>query len=100
MLAESGANVKQFLDAVSNQTNFPRGVAEALLVKAARYDLLTKAAKATPTRIVPSVQRPGSTGPRTNQRDAGLAALNERLNKSGNLKDAAALLSARRNKGR
>ena len=60
MLAESGANVNQFLDAVSNQTTFPRASAESLLVKAARYDLMQKAAKAVPARgAVPTVQKPG-----------------------------------------
>jgi hypothetical protein len=100
MLAESGANVKQFLDAVSNQTTFPRASAEALLVKAARYDLLTKAAKAMPTRDIPNVQRPGFAGPRVDRADVGLAQLSAKLSKTGNLKDAAALLSARRSKGR
>jgi hypothetical protein len=100
MLAESGANVKQFLDAVSNQTTFPRASAEALLVKAARYDLLTKAARAVPARgAVPTVQRPGTAGPRTNSSDTGLAALNAKLSKSGSLKDAVALRLAR-SKGR
>jgi hypothetical protein len=101
MLAESGANVKQFLDAVSNQTTFPRASAEALLVKAARYDLLAKAAKVRPTHNVPSVQRPGFSGPRVDRAETGLAQLSAKLSKTGNLKDAAALLSAsRRNKGR
>ena len=101
MLAEHGANVKQFLDAVSNQTTFPRASAEALLVKAARYDLMQKAAKAVPARgAVPTVQKPGFAGPRTNSRDVGLAALSAKLSQTGNLRDAAALLSARRSKGR
>jgi hypothetical protein len=101
MLAEHGANVKQFLDAVSNQTTFPRASAEALLVKAARYDLLTKAAKATPARAaIPTVQKPGFAGPRVDRAETGLAALSAKLSKTGNLRDAAALLSARRSKGR
>jgi hypothetical protein len=101
MLGEAGANVKQFLDAVSNQTTFPRASAEALLVKAARYDLMQKAARAQPARAaVPTVQKPGYSGPRVDRADTGLAALSAKLSKSGNLKDAAALLSARRSKGR
>jgi hypothetical protein len=100
MLAESGADVRSFLEAISNQTTFPRASAEALLVKAARYDLLMKNAKAAPTRVVPAVQRPGVAEPRMNSADTGIAALNAKLNRTGNLKDAAALLSARRSKGR
>lgn len=100
MLAEHGADVRQFLEAVSNQTTFPRASAEALLVKAARYDLLAKAAKAAPTRAVPPVQKPGMAGPRGAERgDASLAALSAKLSKSGSLKDAVALRLAR-SKGR
>jgi hypothetical protein len=99
MLAEHGADVAQFLKAVSNQTNFPRATAEALLVKAARYDLMQKVAKAVPTHNVPTVQKPGFAGPRTNRSDAGLAALSAKLSKSGSLKDAVALRLAR-SKGR
>jgi hypothetical protein len=100
MLGEAGANVKQFLDAVSNQTSFPRASAEALLVKAARYDLLTKAARATPTNNIPTVQKPGFAGPRVDRGSVGLAQLSAKLSKSGNIRDAAALLMARRSKGR
>ena len=101
MLKEHGADVKQFLDAVSNQTTFPRASAEALLVKAARYDLMQKAARAVPARgAIPNVQKPGFAGPRVDRAETGLAALSAKLSKSGNLKDAAALLSARRSKGR
>lgn len=103
MLAEHGADVAQFLKAISNQSTFPRATAEALLVKAARYDLLMKSTgkltRALPP--VPNVQKPGIAGPRGAERsDTGLAALNARLSKTGHLKDAAALLSARRSKGR
>ena len=99
-LAKSGANVKQFLDAVSSQTTFPRASAEALLVKAARYDLLMENAK-LPRAVppVPTVQRPGYSGPRVNQSDASLASLSAKLSKSGSLKDAVALRLAR-SKGR
>jgi hypothetical protein len=101
MLAEHGADVESFLKAVSNQTTFPRASAEALLVKAARYDLLMKNAR-LPRAVppVPTVQRPGYSGPRTNSGDASLAALTAKLNQTGNLKDAAKLLAARRSKGR
>lgn len=96
MLAEHGADVGQFLKAVSNQSTFPRATAEALLVKAARYDLLRMAAKSVPTRDVPPVMRPGTPGPRGVERtDHSLAALNAKLSKSGSLKDAVALRLAR-----
>ncbi|MDA9437255.1 hypothetical protein [Bradyrhizobium sp. CCBAU 51627] len=103
MLAEHGADVAQFLKAVSNQSTFPRATAEALLVKAARYDLMQAQAKNLTRGVppVPSVQRPGNGAPRGAERgDASLAALNAKFGKSHSLKDAAALLSARRSKGR
>jgi hypothetical protein len=99
MLQEHGADVKQFLEAVSNQSTFPRATAEALLVKAARYDLITKAAKAMPTRNVPTVQKPGFAAPRVNRADVGLAQLSAKLSKSGSLKDAVALRLARSKRG-
>lgn len=100
MLAEHGADVKQFLEAVSNQTSFPRASAEALLVKAARYDLMRAAAKAVAKHAVPLVQKPGVAGARGAERtDASLATLNAKLSKSGSLKDAVALRLAR-SKGR
>lgn len=97
MLAEHGADVRQFLEAVSNQATFPRASAEALLVKAARYDLMVKNAKAAvPTRDIPHVQRPGIAGPRGAERsNVSLATLSAKLSKSGSLKDAVALRLAR-----
>jgi hypothetical protein len=52
-------------------------------------------ARPVPTRAVPPVQRPGVSVPR-NHAAENLSALNSRLEKSGSLKDAAALLQARR----
>ncbi|WP_262048467.1 hypothetical protein [Bradyrhizobium sp. Bra78] len=96
MLAEHGADVRQFLEAVSNQTTFPRASAEALLVKAARYDLMRVAAKAVAKHNIPPVQKPGIAGARGAERaDASLAALSAKLSKSGSLKDAVALRLAR-----
>jgi hypothetical protein len=102
MLAEHGADVRQFLEAVSNQSTFPRATAEALLVKAAKYDLLMKAPKPVASRAeIPPVMRPGVSARigAAERNAASLESLNSRLNKSGSLKDAAALLQARR-KGR
>jgi hypothetical protein len=100
MLAEHGADVAQFLKAVNNQSTFPRATAEALLIKAARYDLLMKMAKPTPTRAaVPNVVRPGVAGPRVDRAASNLASLSAALTKSGSLKDAVALRLAR-SKGR
>ena len=53
-------------------------------------------AKAAATRPVPPVQRPGVSQPKGAALDAEIQHLTQKLEKSGNLKDAAALLKARR----
>jgi hypothetical protein len=53
-------------------------------------------AKVAATRQVPPVQRPGVSQPRGAARDAQIQNLTKRLETSGSLKDAAALLRARR----
>ncbi|MEA2955813.1 MAG: hypothetical protein QOJ58_1313 [Alphaproteobacteria bacterium] len=53
-------------------------------------------AKAAATRPVPPVQRPGVSQPKGAAQDAEIQHLTQKLEKSGNLKDAAALLKARR----
>jgi hypothetical protein len=96
MLNKLGADVPTFLRAIEAQTTFPRGVAEALLVRAARYELLMAAPKAVAAREIPTVQKPGHVGPRNaNPRGAAdLAQLSARLKNSGSLKDAVALRAA------
>ena len=53
-------------------------------------------AKAAATRPVPPVQRPGVSQPKGAAQDAQIQHLTQKLEKTGNLKDAAALLRARR----
>ena len=53
-------------------------------------------AKAAATRPVPPVQRPGVSQPKGAALDAQIQHLTQKLEKTGNLKDAAALLRARR----
>jgi hypothetical protein len=103
MLKEYGvSDPHQFLAAIHGQSTFPRASAERIMVDAAKYRMMMRAPKAVATRAVPNVARPGIAGPRGAERsgDSGLAALSARLSKTGNIKDAAALLMARRSKGR
>jgi hypothetical protein len=53
-------------------------------------------AKAAATRPVPPVQRPGVSQPKGAAHEAQVQALTTKLEKTGSLKDAAALLRARR----
>jgi hypothetical protein len=100
MVKDHGVDPREFFKA-GNESKFLRSAAaQKILVDAAKYRLMQKAAKAAPRHAVPPVLRPGTAGPRVDRADIGLAALNAKLSKTGNLKDAAALLSARRSKGR
>jgi hypothetical protein len=69
---------------------------QLLLRDGVRYRDAQAAAKAAATRSVPQVQRPGAAVPRGAETDARVSALNSRLDHSGSLKDAAALLAAQR----
>ena len=101
MLAEAGVtDPRAFLKAIEGQTEFPRASAELLMIKAARYDMMQKAARARPTIPVPQVQRPGVAQPRGSSASTALAALNRKLSQTGNIKDAAALLMAKRKETR
>jgi hypothetical protein len=99
MVKDHGVDPREFFKA-GNESKFLRSAAaQKILVDAAKYRLMQRAPKALAKRDVPNVQAPGFSGPRTNQRDTGLAALNAKLSKTGNLKDAVALRLAR-SKGR
>jgi len=100
-LRSLGVDPAQFLKEGTESKFLRSAAAQAVLVKAARYDMIMEAPKAVAARsAVPNVQRPGHTGTHTNRSDVNLAALNTRLSQTGNLKDAAKLLAARRSKGR
>ena len=73
----------------------------ALLVHdATRYRQAQQKAKDAAAKPVPPVQRPGVAQPRGAAQDAKIQALAKQLETSGSLKDAAALIAARRKVGR
>lgn len=96
MMAEYGVtDPRAFLKAIEGQTTFPRGSAERIMVDAAKYRLMQKAAKAQPARApLPPVQRPGVAQPRGNSQSANLQALSQKLSQTGDIKDAARLRAA------
>ena len=69
---------------------------QLLIRDGVRYRDAQAAARSAAVRPVPSVQRPGAAAPRGADADARLSALNSKLEQSGSLKDAAALLAAQR----
>lgn len=70
---------------------------QRLIFDGMRYQQVTKAATAAKKTPVPPVQRPGTRQPTGNAPSERIQTLTNRLNSSGSLKDAAALLVARRN---
>jgi hypothetical protein len=73
----------------------------ALLIHdATRYRQAQQKAKDAAAKPVPPVQRPGVAQPRGAAQDAKIQALAKQLETSGSLKDAAALIAARRKAGR
>jgi len=74
---------------------FQKMAADALM-----YRRMQNAPKAVAHRDLPPVQRPGTTGPRVSSDMASLNSLNAKLSQTGKLKDAAAMLAARRRAAR
>jgi hypothetical protein len=69
---------------------------QLLLRDGVRFREAKAATKDAAIRPVPQVQRPGAARPRGADADERLKALGDKLNQSGTLKDAAALLAAQR----
>jgi hypothetical protein len=69
---------------------------QLLIRDGVRYREAQAAARSAAQRPVPQVQRPGAAAPRGAEADARVSALNSKLEQSGNLRDAAALLIAQR----
>jgi hypothetical protein len=74
--------------------------AQALLAKAARWDAAQEALKNAARAPASPVMRPGVGGARSDDySQSKLSSLTNRLNQTGNLKDATKLLVARRSRG-
>jgi hypothetical protein len=69
---------------------------QLVILDAVKYRDAQAAARTARPKPVPPVQRPGTAQPRTAAADQQVQELANRLNQSGNLRDAAALLAARR----
>ena len=69
---------------------------QLLILDALKYADVQKAKTAAVAKPVPPVQRPGAARPNGAAQSEQLQALTSRLNSSGSLKDAAAVLAARR----
>jgi hypothetical protein len=63
---------------------------------AGKYRLAQKTASKATARDVPPVQRPGAAASRTSAHAATISALTAKLDRTGSLRDAQALLAAQR----
>lgn len=98
-LIEYGADPAEF-GRLGLQSEFLRSAAaQRLLVDAAKYRQITKASKAVSSRALPHVQRPGTTRSASERRGDDVGSLDRRLSQSGNIKDAVALMAAKRKAG-
>jgi len=70
--------------------------AQNMLLNATRQYLAQKGVSTRPRPSVPKVQRPGAAGTRATASEVRIAELSERLNATGNLRDAAKLVATRR----
>jgi hypothetical protein len=98
-LKSLGVDPAEFLKAGTESKFLRSAAAQAVLVKAAKYDLLMAAPRAVPTKAAPPpVQRPGTTASRGERSVANFSTLNSKLSQSGSQKDAFQLLMAKRGK--
>jgi hypothetical protein len=96
VLKEIGFTDEELGDLWNGRTRLPlRDHRVAMLIHdATRYRQAQQKAKQAAAKPVPPVQRPGVAQPRGAAQDAKIQALAERLETSGSLKDAAALIAA------
>jgi phage terminase large subunit len=69
---------------------------QLILRDAARYRDAQKAVPAKASKPVPPVQRPGTSQPKGSVDEAKIKNLESKLEKSGDMKDAVALMLAKR----
>lgn len=94
-IKEYGGDVQAFAKLMQS-SEFASATVQRLLWDVGKYREIAKAKASVAARPhVPPVQRPGAAG-NTRSNDTGIAALTAKLNKTGDLKTAAALVAAKR----
>jgi hypothetical protein len=71
------------LRALYNNPVFRSAEAQRMMFDAISYRTMTKAARATPTRTAPHMQRPGTSGPRVSANAESMNALQRQLDSAG-----------------
>src|SRR5262249_26036644 len=96
MLREYGMSDADIRHSWNSNPAFRSFPAQRVMADAARYRISQRSMQSKVSRPVPVVQRPGVATERTPEADITIQRLNTRLNTTGNYRDAAALLNARR----
>jgi len=95
-LHDAGLSDAQIRHAWQHDTTFRSATAQIMMVQAARARLARERARTATRKPVPPVQRPGVSHGRNAYAAENAQRLSDRLDRTGNLKDAAHLLAARR----
>jgi hypothetical protein len=100
MLSELGVDPLEFLKA-GNESKFLRSAAaQKVLVDAAKYRIMMQAPRAVAARAaLPPVQRPGVARSSSERNQASISELDQRLSRTGDIKDAMALYHAKKARG-
>lgn len=97
-IKEYGGDPEQFIK-LMGKSEFSNATVQRLLWDVGRLHKIESAGRPTPSRApIPRVQAPGTSVSRGERNTANLDSLNSKLSKTGNLKDATALLLAKRGK--
>jgi hypothetical protein len=97
MLKEYGLSDQQLQTLWATSPEFRSFPSQRMMMDAARFRLSQKSLASKQVKTVPTVQRPGVGNlERMPESDYHLDKLNARLNQTGSVKDAAALINARR----
>jgi len=98
-VTEYGGDAKAFFQEFGSSEFLRNATVQRMMIDAAKYKLAQKAKAVATPRAVPPVQRPGVASIRGSSR-GDVSSLAQRLQSSGSVDDAVALLQARRGAGR
>ena len=98
-IKEYGGDDAAFFELFKNTKILHSRVAQRLLYDAGQYRLMKQAVPKAMPKPVPAVQRPGVAPSKGDRAAASIAALDQKLSRSGSVNDAFALLQAKRARG-
>ncbi len=94
----SGIEFGELVRLFNTEPLMRNAIFQRMMYDAGKYRLMMKAKDAATAKSLPPVQRPGTAQNRAEREHAELRTLNARLSRSGNIKDAVALYSARKSR--